>query len=162
VTLAHSVKIEFDATYVDPLNARDYYVRLLIGYMAKWRESSKTYIAPYTSLVNASIMGKTQLAKEISTSIPTVYICARTPELAVNQGYPERSPTELTNYLVNIIYNATKSIEKNEELIEDHYIALFVSILHSLNGWALGLKSSSLCRQIQAFFCSQACSESGK
>jgi hypothetical protein len=47
------------------------------------------YVAPYTSLVTSSMMGKTRLIKEMSRHIPSVYICARS---ACSTGYPPRTP----------------------------------------------------------------------
>lgn len=47
------------------------------------------YVAPYTSLVNASMMGKSRLMKKMAWHIPLVYICARSED---STGYPERTP----------------------------------------------------------------------
>jgi hypothetical protein len=48
------------------------------------------YIAPYTSLVTSSMMGKSRLMKEVATHIPTVYICLRKGDRSY--GYPKQTP----------------------------------------------------------------------
>ena len=56
--------------------------------MDTYHKDPKAYVAPYTSLVTSSMMGKSRLTKEMSKYIPCVYICLRPG----GSGYPERSP----------------------------------------------------------------------
>ena len=49
-----------------------------------------SYIAPYTSLITSSMMGKSRLMKEMSRFIPCVYMCLRPAKLS--SGYPLRTP----------------------------------------------------------------------
>jgi hypothetical protein len=72
--------------YIDPHN----YVKEMASTLAKnmttyQQASSDTYIAPYTWLVNSSMMGKTRLMKELTQYLPIVYICFREEK---STGYP--------------------------------------------------------------------------
>ena len=58
--------------------------------MDTYRSDFKSYVAPYTSLIQSSMMGKSRLLKEMSCFIPCVYICLRDANSA--SGYPHRSP----------------------------------------------------------------------
>jgi hypothetical protein len=57
--------------------------------MDTYEEEFTSYVAPYTSLVQSSMMGKSRLMKEISRIIPCVYICLR--DDSGSSGYPHRS-----------------------------------------------------------------------
>ena len=63
--------------------------------MTDYSENCKKYIAPYTSLVTSSMMGKTRLMKEMSKHIPNVYFCLRNPQ---SNGYPNRTSV-LANWI---------------------------------------------------------------
>lgn len=58
--------------------------------MDEYHEDPKAYVAPYTSLVTSSMMGKSRLMKEVSKYIPCVYICPRSGATG-SSGYPRRS-----------------------------------------------------------------------
>jgi len=58
--------------------------------MDLYKENKAGYVAPCTSLVTSSLMGKTRLMKELANYGPTVYICLRKSN--EYYGYPERSP----------------------------------------------------------------------
>jgi hypothetical protein len=130
--MGSAIKTAFDGPYMDPLNARDYYVNVLADNMNLWVNAPHHFNAPYTSLINASMMGKTRLAKELSTKIPMVSICVREG----NDGYPEASSGALLYYLMHPPYDTSKSIADNLSRIEKHYLALFVGIVHCLDAWA--------------------------
>jgi hypothetical protein len=57
--------------------------------MDTYEAEFESYVAPYTSLVQSSMMGKSRLMKEISRIIPCVYICLR--DASGSSGYPHRS-----------------------------------------------------------------------
>jgi hypothetical protein len=57
--------------------------------MDTYESSPKKYVAPYTSLITSSMMGKSRLMKEMSRHIPCVYICLRKED---SSGYPPRTP----------------------------------------------------------------------
>src|SRR5579862_2963346 len=49
------------------------------------------WVAPYTSLVTSSMMGKSRHMKEVANYLPSVYICLRGE--VRGYGYPRRSPS---------------------------------------------------------------------
>ena len=65
------------------------------------------YVAPYTSLITSSMMGKTRLMKEMSRYIPLVYICARS---ATSTGYPPRTPAIIDWFDRGIAVHLDRSI----------------------------------------------------
>jgi hypothetical protein len=137
-----SVTNALESRYMDPFRAKQYYVLKLISYIDLWQRRSNDYIAPYTSLVNSSMMGKTRLAKEISFTIPTIYICARSQNLklangSTHHGYPRRSPNRLCNYLIRDFLSVSNvPILEQVESMEYHYFRLFIGILKALRIWA--------------------------
>ena len=61
----------------------------LVNYMECYCSEKDTYVAPYTSLITSSMMGKSRLLKQIANHTPLIYICLRHPR---STGYPKRSP----------------------------------------------------------------------
>jgi hypothetical protein len=59
--------------------------------MDKYVAKKGNYIAPYTTLVTSSLMGKSRHMKEVANHLPCVYICLR-GELR-GYGYPRPSPS---------------------------------------------------------------------
>jgi hypothetical protein len=64
----------FDRAYIDPHGLVDRYCEKLHTRMNKYAANPKHYVAPYTSLVTSSMMGKSRLIKQIARHIPTIYI----------------------------------------------------------------------------------------
>jgi hypothetical protein len=58
--------------------------------MEKYTKTSANWIAPYTSFVTSSMMGKSRHMKEVANQLPCVYICLRQDPTGF--GYPHRSP----------------------------------------------------------------------
>ena len=58
--------------------------------MDTYESEYTSYIAPYTSLITSSMMGKSRLMKEMSRFIPCVYLCLRPAK--TSSGYPLRTP----------------------------------------------------------------------
>ena len=58
--------------------------------MESYATQKSNYIAPYTSLITSSMMGKSRLMKQVAAHIPTVYICLRKP--SSSYGYPKQTP----------------------------------------------------------------------
>jgi hypothetical protein len=59
--------------------------------MECYAQGSENYIAPYTSFVTSSMMGKSRHMKEVANQLPCVYICLRQDPTGF--GYPHRSPS---------------------------------------------------------------------
>ena len=126
-----AIKAAFAAEYLDPCNAVEYYVQQLQMWMTEWQHYSSRYNAPYTSVVNASMMGKSRLMKQIAVEIPTLYICLREND----DGYPSQSSASLSTYLTKPPYSSTNSLEANENDVELHLLALFCAMFEILCGW---------------------------
>ena len=65
----------FSQFYFDPHGIAKHTAAKLMAMMDTYEEEFISYVAPYTSLVQSSMMGKSRLMKEISRIIPCVYIC---------------------------------------------------------------------------------------
>jgi hypothetical protein len=84
-----TLKAGFASTYIDARNYARHTADEIRTNMDTYITNGADYIAPYTSLITSSMMGKTRLMKEMSRYIPLVYICARS---AASTGYPPRTP----------------------------------------------------------------------
>ena len=65
-------------------------VSQLRDYMDRYVANKGHWVAPYTSLVTSSMMGKSRHMKEVANHLPSVYICLRGE--VRGYGYPRRSP----------------------------------------------------------------------
>ena len=124
-------KEAFDAQYLDPHNAVDSYIDEIRNAMNNYLANPTKFIAPYTSILASSMLGKSRLIKQISFKIPTIYICVRN----INDGYPNWSPECVRNYVLgNEAYQSSpKEPLTNELRAEIHmyafYHALFVHLI---------------------------------
>jgi hypothetical protein len=84
------LKSSFNQFYIDPHNYALSTAEMLKKMMDNYLEDHQAYVAPYTSLVTSSMMGKSRLMKEMSNHIPCLYICLRS-EAVGSSGYPQRS-----------------------------------------------------------------------
>src|SRR5579859_5237086 len=84
------MKAGFRSKYIDPRNCAEKMARSLKGFMDEYSANHRMYNAPYTSLITSSMMGKSRLMKETSSSIPVVYICTRSR--SAQTAYPLRTP----------------------------------------------------------------------
>ena len=67
----------FSQPYIDPHDYVGKIVKRLRQNMNEFTSRSTYYVAPYTSLVTSSMMGKSRLMKELAQHVPLVYICLR-------------------------------------------------------------------------------------
>jgi hypothetical protein len=100
----------FEETYIDPYDTARNIVHDLRNNLISYTRRPNAYIAPYTSLVTSSMMGKSRLMKEMARHVPTVYICLR--EQGVS-GYPQPSPVVVE--WISSPLPGTMSIDKNDE-----------------------------------------------
>ena len=105
--------------------------------MDTYYEDPKAYVAPYTSLVTSSMMGKSRLMKEMSKYIPCVYICLRSGATG-SSGYPERS-AQIAKWFEEPLSKIAPELEPEvmEADFEHHlpplkYAAFLVSLITSL------------------------------
>src|SRR5579862_2401626 len=148
--LEENLKCAFRADYIDPRDYAAYNRDSLFQCMDKYVHLPSVWVAPYTSLVTSSMMGKTRLIKELSRSIPTVYICLRKDsptDLRGTSGYPRRTPT-ISEYLLEPIkltlsplYNLDKSLSLLRFRDKDCMVGtakmniLILSLVERLSDW---------------------------
>ena len=83
------LRLGFQEEYIDPYDLVGETVKEIKDNVTEYCNNKDKYVAPYTSLVTSSMMGKSRLMKEIARSIPSVYMCFRAEE---SSGYPARTP----------------------------------------------------------------------
>ena len=79
----------FQEEYIDPHNLVSETIAEIKDNITKYCENPELYVAPYTSLITSSMMGKSRLMKEIARSVPSVYMCLRPQD---SSGYPHPTP----------------------------------------------------------------------
>ena len=80
----------FSSEYMDAEDTVGETVSQLREYMDLYVAHKGLWVAPYTSLVTSSMMGKSRHMKEVANHLPSVYICLRGEDRGY--GYPRRSP----------------------------------------------------------------------
>src|ERR1700737_730440 len=70
------------------------------------------WVAPYTSLVTSSMMGKSRHMKEVANHLPCVYICLR--EDSEVRGYPRPSPSMVKWSLMGAVTILGKPVEEKK------------------------------------------------
>jgi hypothetical protein len=65
--------------------------------MDEWVRNPKNHVAPYTSVISSSMMGKSRLIKELAMEIPTIYICLCKDK--DDSGYPIASDHSLIDWV---------------------------------------------------------------
>jgi hypothetical protein len=101
----------FQTFYIDPYHVPHNMATKVVEMMDIYETKHSRYIAPYTSLVTSSMMGKSRLMKEMSHNMPTVYICLRSEK---SSGYPKNTP-----HLPDWIQQSTLSQTKRAHPVED-------------------------------------------
>jgi hypothetical protein len=142
---AQGLDTAFDAVFMDPHDMVSYYAHELQRLWRVWSENPTQYIAPYTSIVTSSMMGKSRLMKEMASFIPTIYICLRETGEAGQQvegerfvdAYPERSPDKVINYL----FNEPQRTGSGD--IKRHYVCFFIGVLEAMAFWIESVISES-------------------
>jgi hypothetical protein len=81
----------FSSEYMDAEGTAGDTVFELRENMDKYVAKKGNYIAPYTTLVTSSMMGKSRHMKEVANHLPCVYICLRGE--VRGYGYPRASPS---------------------------------------------------------------------
>jgi hypothetical protein len=68
---------EFSETYGDRHGLVAHYSDQLRAYMDSWSNSRSMWNAPYTSLINSSMTGKSRFQKQLALHDPVIYFCLR-------------------------------------------------------------------------------------
>ena len=82
---ADLLKDGFGQEYIDPHHYVQKIACRITQNMNDYCNGPHEYVAPYTSLVTSSMMGKTRLMKELARYLPVVYMCFRSDG---QHGYP--------------------------------------------------------------------------
>ena len=136
----NALRAGFQTFYMDPCHVAHNTAIKVTEFMDTYETKHSRYIAPYTSLVTSSMMGKSRLMKEISHYMPTVYICLRSEN---SSGYPKNTP-----HLPNWIQESTLKQTKRAHPIEDRdfllptvkFAVFFSSLMKILADWIKKIK----------------------
>jgi hypothetical protein len=111
------LKRAFSSVYIDPHGFAEDVFDTLVNYMDCYCSSPDTYVAPYTSLITSSMMGKSRLLKQIAIHTPLVYICLRSSK---STGYPGRS-SKISGWLLQDIRDCFKPLSMSRD--DSNFIA---------------------------------------
>jgi hypothetical protein len=92
-----SVADAFSSPYVDIDNLVLHYSRKLRTFSKKWAATPVKYNAPYTSLVNSSMTGKSRFEKQLCLHDPVLYFCFRCD----TSGYPPATEQSVIHFFEN-------------------------------------------------------------
>ena len=132
----------FSRFYIDPHGIAKHTAAKLTTMMDTYETEFLAYVAPYTSLVQSSMMGKSRLMKEISRIIPCVYICLR--DAGRTSGYPHRSPRVadwINGGLQGHVNSERFAADTQYKLPALKFATFFLSLLTRLNSLALDADS---------------------
>lgn len=108
----------FSGIYGDRHGLVDHYSRQLRENMQSWMTSRATWNAPYTSLVNSSMTGKSRLEKQLAIVDPVIYFCLRKSK--------DRSGNRVSGYPVSTVRWVRRFIA-NPYKLKERYIGVPVS-----------------------------------
>src|ERR1700676_2946533 len=102
--------------------------------MEHYATKSEEWIAPYTSFVTSSMMGKSRHMKEVANHLPCVYICLR--EDSEGRGHPRPSPSMVKWSLMGAVTILGKPVEENNFYFSTYrWSAFIVSTIYKLATW---------------------------
>ena len=81
----------FSSEYLDAEGTVSETVSELREYTNLYAMAKGHWVAPYTSLITSSMMGKSRHMKQVANHLPSVYICLR--GVVGGYGYPRQSPS---------------------------------------------------------------------
>jgi hypothetical protein len=147
----------FSSEYIDPEGTVAETVSGLRANMDRYAQDRWDWIAPYTSFVTSSMMGKTRHMKEVANHLPCVYMCLR--KEGIGFGYPHRSPSIAnwsTKGATTVVCSAV-SKEVDFCFSTFRWSAFILSTICKLTTWindgrfftSLGIDSSSKVREFE-------------
>ena len=89
--LIEDLERAFSSEYMDAEDTVGETISELLEYMDLYAAEKGRWVAPYTSFVTSSMMGKSRHMKEVANHLPSVYICLRRE--SQGYGYPHQSPS---------------------------------------------------------------------
>jgi hypothetical protein len=118
----------FTQDYIDPHESVMKIAQGLTENMSEYCADPLQYVAPYTSLVTSSMMGKTRLMKELAKYLPIVYLCFR--EQQGESGYPPATANLLSWFREGAC--STLEVEPDSlDIVADHQ-HIIPTLKHSL------------------------------
>ena len=114
----------FGSPYVDINDLVPHYSRKLRAFSKAWvARQQGEYNAPYTSLVNSSMMGKSRFQKQLCLHDPVLYFCFRRDQ----SGYPPASKPSVIEFFDNP-FGMKQSLAdgKNVTWIEDRFLSAYI------------------------------------
>ena len=119
----------FSSQYVDTRNLVLHYSRKLRDYSKAWENDRTEYNAPYTSLVNSSMMGKSRFQKQLCSHDPVLYFCFRSD----TSGYPPASVPKVIDFFDNPFdLKSSFSTNPNVAQIEQSFVIAYILFFTSL------------------------------
>jgi hypothetical protein len=123
----HSIEQAFNDDYVDTSNSVQLILDQIRSYVKDYGTDSE-WIAPYTSLVTSSNVGKSRLCKEIAQHFPSIYLCSRNGPGGVDPttGYPLPTPGLVDWLQLGVTGQLIQSPNPSRYLDDvDHCLAVF-------------------------------------
>ena len=129
-----SIAEAFGSSYVDINKLVGHYSRKLRAFSKVWVDRQQgEHNAPCTSLVNASMMGKSRFQKQLCLHDPVIYFCFRRDE----SGYPPASKPSVIEFFDNPFglkqYLATtRQVAWIEDLFLNAYLLFFACLFEQV------------------------------
>lgn len=129
----------FSEEYGDRHGLVQHYSKQLRGHMDSWMTSRFLWNAPYTSLVNSSMMGKSRFQKQLALHDPVIYFCLRRQDST--SGYPAPTLRWVWRFLANPFkltrrYTGASVSTEQHEFIEQKgvtgHLHFFAAVLRQL------------------------------
>ena len=129
----------FSREYMDAEDTVGLTVRILREYTNTYIRNGKEYVAPYTSIVTSSMMGKSRHMKQVANHLPSIYICLRT--VTAGKGYPHPTPEIvpwLQKGLSSLVNESSISIDEYFSCLATYRWAAFItSAVETLTEWII-------------------------
>jgi hypothetical protein len=124
----------FSSEYMDAEGTVGETVSELREYMDLYSAAKGHWVAPYTSFVTSSMMGKSRHMKEVANNLPSVYICLRGE--VRGYGYPRRSPSIAEWSLTGAATILEKPVREYHSCFSTfRWSAFIVSTIYKLATW---------------------------
>ena len=124
----------FSSEYMDAEGTVSETVSELREYMDLYAAAKGHWMAPYTSFVTSSMMGKSRHMKEVANHLPSVYICLRGE--VRGYGYPRQSPSLVEWSMSGAATIVNKSVREYHSCFSTlRWSAFIISTIYKLATW---------------------------
>ena len=140
----------FSSQYVDTRNLVHHYSRKLRNFSNQWQNDRTAYNAPYTSLVNSSMMGKSRFEKELCSHDPVLYFCFRSD----TSGYPPATVETVISFFDNpfdlkLSFSKSTNVADIEEGFVIAYILFFTCLFTEVKSFLSRIKMTEEIEKIE-------------